>query len=189
MMLGLLMLLSAAQSTASANCAITVADKAANARLSFEDFDQQGTSVSSARALVNRGCWSEAAEATQDYLVHGPLGTEKQQRALRFHLGQQLANAGRENLAAIAIAGARDPAENLKDATALRWNDFVRAHWAFFTKDRGLLLEALNGMKSGEGFGNRLNLALVEGLSKCFDHPYLEAVSEPCRSPPPEPHK
>ena len=52
-----------------------------------------------------------------------------------------------------------------------------------------MLLEALNGMKSGEGFGNRLNLALVEGLSKCFDRPYLEAVSEPCRTPPPEPPK
>lgn len=167
-----------------AGCRLSAEGKAANARLNFEDFDQKETLPSSARTLVNKGCWSAATEATQHYLINGPLATDRQQRILLFHLAQQLANAGDEKRAVVVVAGARYPDEVLSKPTDLRWNDFVRAHWAFFAKDRPLLERALAAVKGGDGFGNRLNAALVEGLTKCFDKPYLQAVSTPCRTPP-----
>lgn len=179
-------LLLAAAVAQAPQCALTTEDKIANARLNFEDFDQKGTTPATARQLSQRGCWRAAVEATEDYLANGPLGTEGQQRVLRFHLGQQLANAGRESEAALVIIGTRNPLEKLTDAETLRWNDFVRGHWAFFTKKRAVLQSSLAEVKKGTGFGNVLNGALLDGLIKCFDRPYLEAVSEPCRTPPPE---
>ena len=167
-----------------ADCRLSAAGKAANTRLDFDAFDQKETLPSSARTLVNRGCWKAAAEATQHYLINGPLGSDRQQRNLLFHLAQQLANAGDEQRAVWVVAGARHPDEVLSKPGDLRWNDFVRAHWAFYAKDRLLLERSLAAVKGGEGFGNRLNATLVEGLIKCFGKPYLEAVSAPCRTPP-----
>ena len=180
----LLAFLASAGSATPLKCALGPDDRIANARLSFEDFDQKGTGPQTARKLAERGCWKEAAEATGHYLANGPLGTEGQQRVLRFHLAQQLANAGREAEAASVVAGARNPGEQLADAETLRWNDFVRGHWAFFTKDRTALQASLAAVAGGQGFGNRLNTALLQGLLKCFDRPYRVAVEEPCRVPP-----
>jgi hypothetical protein len=180
----ILFLILTATAPGPAQCTLTLQDKTTNARLSFDDFDQKGTTPTTARQLAERGCWKEAAEATQHYLVNGPLGTEGRQRVLRFHLAQQLANAGWESEAALVMVGARNPGENLSDAASLRWNDFVRGHWAFFVKDRSALRDSTAAVSAGQGFGNELNARLLEGLGKCFDQPYLAAVSAPCRTPP-----
>lgn len=183
MILALLLATTSSAATAERSaCAVTAQSKADNSKLDFEAFDQQGSLPSSARALVNRECWAAAAEVTQDYLIHGPVGTDHQQRILVFHLAQQLANAGREDRAALVVASARHPDERLAADTDLRWNDFVQAHWAFLTKDRPGLVSARTAMGGGTGFGNRLNSALVDGLLKCFDKPYLVAVSASCRA-------
>jgi hypothetical protein len=170
----------------STSCAITAEQKAANARLSFDDFDQKGVTPETARKLAEAGCWAESAEATQHYLLYGPPVTDGQQRVLRFHLAQQLANAGREKEAAVVMAGARKSDEQLTGPEVLRWNDFVRGHWAFFTKDKAMLEASVTSLNSGTGFGNRLNGALLQGLLKCFDRSYRAAVDAPCRTPPAE---
>jgi hypothetical protein len=160
-------------------------DLKANASLSFEDFDQKGALPGSARKLVDAGCWNEAAEATQHYLVHGALATDRQQRILAFHLAQQLANAGRDREAAQVVASTRHPDEDATQPGALRWNDFVRGHYAFFVKDRALLANSIAALKAGEGRGNQLNASLLQGLDRCFDKPYGAAVKAPCRVLPP----
>lgn len=188
-MIGYFILLAAAApaATNTAGCTLSTEDKAANAKLSFEDFDQKGVTEATSRKLGERGCWKEAAEATEHYLIHGPFGSEAQQRVMRFHLAQALANSGDKARAAVVVAGTRNPLETLAGPTDLRWNDFVAGHWAFFTGDRPLLEASVAEMRKGAGFGNRLNTALLEGLAKCFGQSYLEACSEPCRTPPPEP--
>lgn len=183
MIAALLLVLAPTPATA---CALTAEDKAANAKLSFDDFDQKGVTPATARKLAEVGCWAESAEATQHYLLYGPPASEGQQRVLRFHLAQQLANAGRERDAAVVMSSARNPGETLSDPATLRWNDFVRGHWAFFTKDKAMLQTSVAALDGGTGFGNRLNKALLQGLLKCFDRSYRDAVEAPCRVPPPE---
>jgi len=175
-----------APSAAAPVCQITPEQKAANAKLSFDDFDQKGVTPVTSRKLAEAGCWAESAEATQHYLLYGPQVSEGQQRVLRFHLAQQTANAGREREAALVMAGARNPAESLATPETVRWNDFVRGHWAFFTKDKAMLQASLAAVEAGTGFGNRLNTALLQGLLKCFDRSYRDAVEAPCRIQPDE---
>lgn len=179
-MISALFIMALAPESAS-TCTLTAADKVANAKLSFDDFDQKGTTPATARQLAEAGCWIQAAEATQHYLVFGPLGTEAEQRVLRFHLAQQLANTGRQQEAAAAVAGARNRTEDLTDPNMLRWNAFVRGHWAFFVKDRVTLRAAIAEANAGQGFGNKLNVSLLEGLERCFDRSYGDAVKAPCR--------
>ena len=163
------------------SCALSAADLKANASLTFQQFDQEGSIPSSARQLADRGCFEAAAAATQHYLVNGPLATDRQQRILAFHLGQQLASAGREKEAGLVIAGTRHPPVEGAPLAPLRWNDFVTGVWAFLTKDRAGLRRSIEATKAGEGQGNALNANLLEGLDRCFTKPYREATAAPCR--------
>lgn len=112
-----------AEAPAAHACTLSLADLAANAALSFADFDQQGSTPSTARQLGNRKCYEQAARATEHYLVHGPMLDDYQRNVVRWHLGQYLASAGQESAAALVMAATRrapDPARPDFD-----WNSSV----------------------------------------------------------------
>lgn len=155
-------------------CVLDEAAKQANAALSFDDFDQRGTLPSTARALGEAGCWREAADATSDYLIRGPVAAPFQQRIMLFHLGQQLAYAGDERLAARFVAAARAPIDPSAPAR-LNWNDFVRGTWAFLVKDRTMLIAARDALLAGTGEGDAMNGAMLAAMERCFDRSYLDA--------------
>ena len=115
-------------------CRLTDADLAANAALSFDDFDQKAVLPSTARQLVGRGCFSAAARADEHYLLFGKAITVGQQRVVTFHLGQALALDGDERDAARVIAAALNPAQSA-DAP-LDWNTYVIGVWSYLVKDR-----------------------------------------------------
>ena len=176
-----LLLAVAPPSADAARCRLTAADKQANARLSFNDFDQQGTLPSSARKLGEAGCWKEAAEATADYLIHGPIPSPGEQRVLLFHLGQQLAFAGEEERAAGFIAATRRPPDPMPPKTdQLNWNDYVIGTWAFLKKDRPALIAARDAVLATAGEGNRINGALLAAMERCFEKPYELAYDPDC---------
>lgn len=170
----------AAPASPPAACRLDEAGKRANAGLSFDDFDQRGTLPSASRQLFNAGCFREAAEATTDYLIRGPVPTPGQQRVLLFHLGQFLAHAGEERRAADFIAATRRP-DDPDDPNPLRWNDYVLGTWAFLVKDRATLIAARDRVLAGEGEGNAMNGGFLAGLERCFDRPYRVATSAECR--------
>jgi len=159
-------------------CVVTPADYVANAKLSFDDFDQKGTLPNSARKLGERGCWKQAAEATADYLIHGPLPSPRQQRVLLFHMGQALALSGEERRAADFIAATRSP---LSEVRELNWNDYVIGTWAFLVKDRPALIKARDDVLATPGDGNRINGNLLAAMERCFEKPYIVAYDLDCR--------
>ena len=161
-------------------CTLTAADKGANAKLSFDDFDQKGVLPSTMRALGNRGCWAAAAASIEDYLIHGPVPKPGQQRVLLFHLGQALALSGDEAGAAPFIAAARNPDQPPAGPDALRWNEYVTGTWAFLTKDRAALANARATVLSGAAAGDKINGALLKAMERCFDKPYKVAYDPKC---------
>ena len=160
------------------NCALTHSDYLANSALSFDDFDQAGTLPSTARKLGNRGCWKEAAAATADYLMRGPVPTPSHQRVLLFHLGQQLALAGDESQGAVFIAATRSPPSEV--TSDLDWNDYVLGTWAFLTKDRYLLRKSRDAVLAAGADGDRINGGILAALERCFDRPYAVAYDLHC---------
>jgi hypothetical protein len=162
-------------------CRLDDAAKRANAALTFDQFDQQGTLATSARKLGERGCWREAAEATVDYLIRGPVATPGEQRILLFHLGQQLALAGDERRGAEFIAGTRRSDQPMAPmSTNLRWNEYVTGTWAFRTQDRPLLIKSRDAVLAGTSEGDRINGKLLEAMERCFDRPYEVAYDPQC---------
>ena len=163
-------------------CVLTAEEKAANARLTFEEFDQRGIRPSTARQLGSRGCHREAAEASEHYLIHGPVSDVLFQRALMFHQGQYLALSGEERAAARIIAGTKDPAQ--PEAAELDWNSYVEGTWAFLTKDLAGLEAASSRLSADPGPRNASNARVLRGLVACFDESYDDAYSSPeCRGP------
>ena len=182
-MIGLLLALLGsvtAQGSDNAVCTLSEADRRANARLSFEEFDQTGSTPTSARRLGERGCWKEAAEATADYLIRGPAAPPEQLRVLLFHLGQFYAMAGEEARAADFVAASRRADATDPASDALRWNDYVQGTWAFLRKDREMLIAARDSILSAPGTRNRTNGALLAALERCFDRPYAVAYDMNC---------
>lgn len=161
-------------------CVLTDTDKRANAALSFGAFDQQGTLPSSARALSGRGCWREAANATADYLIRGPVAAPREQRVLLFHLGQYSAMGGDEKRAATVIAATRELPSDRDPDDPLRWNDYVKGTWAFLVKDRSALIASRDAVLAGSGHGNAANGALLAGLERCLSRPYAIAYDRNC---------
>lgn len=181
-MMNVLTMLAAAAlqpATSPASCTLDEEAKRANAALSFDEFDQRGTLPSSGRKLGEAGCWRQAAEAWADYLIRGPAPTPGQQRTMLFHLGQALAMAGEERRAADFVAATRMPADAVAQ-TELNWNDYVRGTWAFLVKDRPMLIAARDAVLAGAGRGNANNGALLAGMERCFDRPYVIAYSTNC---------
>ena len=165
----------AVQSPTMADCSLSEADLAANRTLTFEQFDQyRSTLRSTAWNLSMAGCHAASAEADQDYLIHGPVLTDRQYVVVRWHMALSLAQAGRE-LEAIPLAAASiapvEPSEDQFD-----WNTYVRGVWGFLTKRREVLETALTTLKTAPGGRNGINARALGRLSNCFDRPYREAV-------------
>ncbi|GAA0525015.1 hypothetical protein FHS83_001883 [Rhizomicrobium palustre] len=167
---------------ASPPCALTPADKAANAALSYDDFDQKGALPSSFRALDTRGCDREAAAAAEDYMLHHPGLSDGERINVLFHEGQSLAVSGAERTAAMLIAAAKDLSQKPDDP--FDWNTYVEGTWAFLVKERGRLEAATTKLSSSRGEGNAINAQILRGLLGCFDRTYKEAYgNEACMRP------
>jgi hypothetical protein len=181
------LMLMAAAATASpkpaAACTLTMQAKVANAKLSFDDFDQKGSTPTTARSLGQRGCWKAAAEATADYLIRGPIASPGEQVVLLFHVGQQLALGGEERRGADFVAAARRPVDPAASADRLRWNDYVVGTWAFLTKDRAMLTAARDAVLAGKNPGDQINGRILAALERCFNKPYIVAYDPKCGAP------
>lgn len=160
---------------AAPSCALTPEHLVANRTLSFESFDQAGTTPWTARKLGERQCYSEAARASEDYLLHGPELTERQRQVVSWHLGQYLASAGEEPAAARVIATTRRNEEMTPDN--FDWNTYLAGTHAFLTKDRPALDAAVTALTAQEGMRNQINARALRRLQACFDRPYVEAYA------------
>lgn len=160
-------------------CAISSEDKARNALLSFAEFDQTGTTLSTARALADRGCFAQAAEAGEDYLARVQLTSEREQTSVVFHIAQNLAMAGEADRAASTVVAAKRvtrPAQGDFD-----WNSYVVGTWAFLKRDRATLTEHYDRLNAGTSHGDRINARVLRGLLECFDRRYVTAYRPGCR--------
>ncbi len=193
-MLGLLVMLlahdpaghAAAPAAPKPVCALTAEDRAANRKLSFREFDQLPTLPSNARSLGNAGCYREAAEATEDYLAHGPLAEPGQRAIMAFHMAQYLASAGDEREAArIVTLGRR---ADLPPTYHIDWNSYVDGVRGFLVKDRPALDGATTRLRARKTTGDDMNAAALERLGRCFDRPYKAVwTSDACAPPKSEP--
>lgn len=163
-----------------ANCALTEADKIANAKLTFDQFDQQGVTAATARKLGERGCWLASYEATADYLIRGPVPTPNEQRVMLWHMGQSLALAGEEKRAAEIMAATRRPDPAPSESGPLNWNDYVVGTWAFLVKDRSLLQKMRDSVLASPGKFNVINGKLLAGMERCFEKSYAIAYDPRC---------
>lgn len=166
---------------ADASCKLTSSDLTMNASLSYQDFDQTGVSPTTARKLGERGCYTEAARATEDYLAHAPFLTAREIRNLTWHLGQYLASAGDQKTAAPLLIAARAPSDEPPQPDGFDWNTYVLGTWAFLVKDREELTAALSRLSKAPGERNAMNAKVLARFVKCFDHSYLDAYdSDTC---------
>lgn len=165
-------------------CSLSQADKDANAKLSFAEFDQQGRLPSTWRALDTAGCPQQAIDALKDYAIRGPALEPYHQRIMLFHLGQSLASLGQEAKAAEFIAFSREPKGSRPPSNTLNWNDYVIGTWAFLTKNRATLLASIKAVLATPGKGNEKNGAFLAGLERCFEKPYAIAYDPNCGKKP-----
>jgi hypothetical protein len=172
----------ATKGNAAESCRLTEDDLAANTKLSFEDFDQHGTTPATSRKLGERDCLAEAARASEHYLLFGPELDASQRAIVAWHMAQYTASAGDEKTAAKIIAGTRrypNPApEDLFD-----WNTYVVGTWAFLTKDRALLQDASKKLSAAPGDRNAINAKVLRAFERCFDKTYREAYGACAKQP------
>jgi hypothetical protein len=159
-------------------CHLTPEDKAANAKLSFDDFDQKGALSSTWRALMHANCPGRAAEAADDYLINGPALTPDQKSDVLFHEAQSLAIMG-DNAQASRLVSAAIPADR-SDHGDLDWTTYLEGTWAFLVKDRATLDAATSKMMVEQGDANRVDTNVLRGLQMCFDKDYDTAYND-CR--------
>lgn len=158
------------------DCSLSDADLAANRALTFEQFDQYRSPLrSTSWNLSMAGCHAASAEADQDYLIHGPVLTDRQYVVVRWHMALSLARAGREAEAVPLAAASIAPVE--PSADQFDWNTYVRGVWGFLSKRRPVLDAALTALRAAPGGRNAINARALARLSTCFDRPYAEAVS------------
>jgi len=161
--------------TPTPDCSLSEADLTGNRALTFEQFDQyRSTLRSTAWNLSMAGCHAASAEADQDYLIHGPVLTDRQYVVVRWHMALSLARAGREAEAIPLAAASIAPVEPSEDQ--FDWNTYVRGVWGFLTKRREVLDASLITLKAAPGGRNAINARALGRLSKCFGRPYAEAV-------------
>ena len=161
-------------------CALTPANLQENAKLSFDDFDQKGTTPSTWRALSNHDCEAQAAIAAEDYLVHAMFASVRIQKNVQFHLAQSLAKIGRNDSAAVLVAASKDPSQSA--TSSLDWNTYLDGTWAFLVGHRDELEVDHARLAAETGAGNALNASALAGLSRCFGQPYRIAYSAACRT-------
>jgi hypothetical protein len=158
-------------------CEFKQVDKDANAKLSFEEFDQDFDNPKNWRGLGITGCMEQALEASQDYVARGPVLEPYHQRIMLFHYGQTLALLGRETEAAPFISFSREPKGSRPPEIKLNWNDYVAGTWAFLKQDRALLIAMRDSVLKSPGAGNETNGNVLVRLEKCFGKPYSIAYS------------
>ena len=162
------------------SCRLTREDVQHNATLSFDEFDQKGTTPATWRQLDNRGCKVEAALAAEDFLVHAKLASVVQQHDVLFHIAQSLAQAGRNDQAAMLVAASKDPTQAAE--ADFDWNTYLDGTWAFLTRNQPELASARARLAAEGGRGNAINALALAGLLRCFDQPYAVAYSAACRA-------
>jgi hypothetical protein len=161
-----------------ADCHLTAADKAANAKLSFDEFDQKGVTSVTWRKLEERGCHALAVEADEDYLINGPTLSDDQKQDVIFHEAQSLAMMGRNVEAAHLVAAAIPPDHS--GHGELDWTTYLTGTWAFLVKDKSLLDASAAKLSGEKGESNAIDSAVLRGLGKCFGQPYKTAYVD-CR--------
>lgn len=166
-------------SSSPAACALTEADKAANAKLGFDDFDQKGTSPATWRRLSDRQCHEAAIEAAEDYLIHAGSLSDEQRRDVIFHLAQSLGEKGDYTAAALMVAAAKQASAT--PVPELNWNTYLDGTWAFFKRDRAALEAAQRELTSEAGRADQINGSALTGLLNCFEQPYAVAYGQECR--------
>lgn len=141
------------------------------------------------RALAQRpGCEGVAADLVHAYRSN----LESHLSILYWHEGQLRANIGQIPEAIRLMEQSR------KADDRFGWNPYVDATVAFLSGDRAALAAArgaLAALPRPEGFRDEVlangfrmtwppNLAVVDGLVRCFGRPYREAYGAPsCREP------
>ncbi len=165
-------------------------DRAALLAMSEEAFDQDLTG--GWRSLDQRDCLAEAADLLRDYRNAAP---RKDPQILAWHEGQERGYLGQKDAAVALFRQTYRPAATDKSG----WNFYVDGTIAFIEGDlQGLQsarakLASLPRPKREQVFiykGRRIpmawppNLNVLDGLIKCFGHPYREAYeSEACVKP------
>jgi hypothetical protein len=174
----------AATTPATGSCQI---DFTASLALGQDAFDQDMNG--GWRALAQRpGCEGVAADLIHAYRAN----LESHLSILYWHEGQLRANIGQYPEAIRLMEQSR------KTEDRFGWNPYVDATIAFLRGDRPALTAArdrLAGLPRPSGFEDRVlpnglrvtwpqNLAVVDGLVRCFGRPYREAYGLPeCREP------
>ena len=143
--------------------------------LAWSDYEF-GRSEGLPMELQARGCFIQAAEASRDYLAFGPKLDVRQQAITTFHMGRNLALAGREAEAAIAVAASR---RSDQAAGGLDWNRYVQGVYAFLVKDAAVLEQAVSSLTASTAEGDRTNAANLRRLKQCFTRSYLAAMNDP----------
>jgi hypothetical protein len=188
----ILLALQAATPAATAPAAATPAnpcpfDFNASLALGQDAFDQDMNG--GWRALAQRpGCEGVAADLIHAYRAN----LESHLSILYWHEGQLRADVGQYPEAIRLMEQSRKPDDRFG------WNPYVDATVAFLRGDRAALVLArdrLAALPRPAGFEDRtlpnglhvtwpMNLAVVDGLVRCFGRPYREAYSiSECRAP------
>jgi hypothetical protein len=165
----------AAHATDATKCFLSAADKSANARLSFDEFDQKGVTNSTWRQLEDRGCHALTVEAAEDYLVEGPVLTLAHKEDVLFHEAQSLAFLGDTAQAAHFVAAAIPP--DRSNHGDLDWTTYLIGTWAFLVREKPLLDASAGKMSLEPGEDNAIDGAVLRGLAKCFNRSYRIAYT------------
>lgn len=158
-------------------------DRRAMLELGVNAFDQDQRG--GWRPLSERpGCEAAGADLIREYRDF----LQDRMPILYWHEGQLRANLGQTD-AAIGLMERARRAE--RDERAPWWNAYVDGTLAFLRGDRLALTAAhdrLAAIARPADAGGRPwppNLAVIEGLIRCFGRPYREAYAETCRPPSP----
>ena len=161
-----------------AACKLSQTDLVANAQLSFDDFDQKGTTPTTWRWFDDHHCYPQAAEAAEDYLMHARFQSSREQRDVTFHLAQTFAVLDDRPTAAALVGAAKDPSQPAN--TAFDWNTYLEGTWAFLTRHHDALDFARARLRAQGGRGNLINANALDALAHCFDKPYVVAYASAC---------
>jgi hypothetical protein len=160
-------------------CALSQEEKIANAKLTFDQFDQKGVTPSTWRQLSDQKCQLQAVEAAEDYLIHAHLENEAERRDVGFHIGQSLAMVGKYEEASLMVASSKDPMQHAN--AELDWNTYLDGTWAFLKRNKAELESNRTRLAAEPGRGNALNATVLTGLLNCFAQPYSIAYEKICR--------
>lgn len=157
-----------------ASCDAADGSFAANRGLAWPDYEF-GETADLPMEFAGRKCFAKAAAASRDYLAFGPLLSTRQQAITTFHMGRNLAFAGLEAEAAVAVASSR---RSDQVAGQLDWNTYVQGVYAYLVKDEQALDAALSSLILSASESDRTNAANLSRLKTCFQRSYLEAMTD-----------